>query len=370
MRGDEAEQAQEDQPHRRGASLLEVAVLVGEHHAGEEAERDQVTEGADDHQLATADAVNDGQGGHRGNEVHEADDDGADVGEGITQDGSAARKLHDLRRVVEDRVDTRELVKHRDAEGHENDLAVAAREEGDLATGCVLGNLRLHLADLLVALGLRGRETLGDLHGEFFAAVREQPARRLGDCGQEDQEEHGGHGHDAEHPPPGGLLVRDFADNSVRRVGQEDTEDDIELDEADQASTHACGCDLCGVDGRHHGGQAHADAAEETEDHKEGDRERGRGRHRPVRRSDQGGQRGEGGSESAHAEQDADPEEDGLTAEAIGQVTGDDCAENRTDCRDRDDHTLARGGQGIKLSEFFFRAGNDGGVKAEEQAAE
>ena len=127
-----------------------------------------------------------------------------------------------------------------------------------------------------------------NLHGEFFAAVGEQPSRRLGDGGQEDQEEHGGYGHDAEHPTPGGVFVRNFADDRVRGVGQEDTEDDIELDEADQASAHTRRRDLGGVDGRHHGGQAHADAAEEAEDHEEGDREGGRGRHRSVRSGDQG----------------------------------------------------------------------------------
>ena len=164
--------------------------------------------------------------------------------------------------------------------------------------------------------------------------------------------------------------MRDFADDRVRGVGQEDTEDDVELDEADQASAHAGGRDLCGVDGRHHGGQAHADAAEEAEDHEEGDRERGRGRHRSVCCRHQGGERGQGGREGADAEEDADPEEDGLTAESVGQVTGDDCAENRSDRRDRDNHAFARGGQGVELGKFFFRAGDDGGIKAEEQAAE
>ena len=201
-------------------------------------------------------------------------------------------------------------------------------------------------------------------------AVRHEPARRLGDGEQQEEEDRRGDDHDAEHPPPGGLLVRDLADNRVRGVGQEDTEDDIELDEADQPSAHACRSDFGGVDGRHHGGQAHANAAEEAEDHEEGDRERGRGRHRSVCCRHQGGQRGQGGREGAYAEEDADPEEDGLTAEAVGQVTGDNRADNRTDRRDRDDHALARGGQGVELGELFFRAGDDGGIKTEEQTAE
>ena len=208
-----------------------------------------------------------------------------------------------------------------------------------------------------------------NLHGEFFAAVGEQPARRLGDSRQEDQEEDRRHGHDAEHPTPGGVLVCDLSDHRVRGVCQEDTEDDVELDETDQASAHTCGRDLGGVDGRHHGGQAHADTAEEAEDHKEGDRERGRGRHRSIRCAHQCGQRGEGGSERSDAKQDADPEEDGLTAEAISQVAGDDGADNRTDRRDRNDHAFARGGQSVELGEFFFRTGDDGGIKTEEQAA-
>ena len=111
------------------------------------------------------------------NEVHEADDDGADVGEGIAQDGGTACELHDLRRVVEDRVDTGELVEHRDAEGHEDDLAVAAREEGDLTTRSVFGDLRLDLVDLLVALCLRGGEALGDCDGAFLLSMSQEPAR-------------------------------------------------------------------------------------------------------------------------------------------------------------------------------------------------
>ena len=200
--------------------------------------------------------------------------------------------------------------------------------------------------------------------------VGEQPTRRLGDGGQEDQEEDGGHGHDAEHPPPRGLLVRDLADNRVRGVGQEDTEDDIELDEADQPSAHACRSNFGGVDGRHHGGQAHANAAEEAEDHEEGDRERGRGRHRSIRCRHQGGQRGQGGREGTHAEEDADPEEDGLAAESVRKVTCDDSTDDSADGCDRNDHALARGGQGVELGELFFRAGDDGGIKTEEQAAE
>ena len=118
--------------------------------------------------------------------------------------------------------------------------------------------------------------------------VGEQPTRRLGDGGQEDQEEDGGHRHDAEHPAPRGVFVRDFADDRVGGVGQEDTEDDVELDQADQASAHAGGGDFGGVDGSDHGGQADADAAQEAEDHEEGDREGGRGRNRAVSSCHQG----------------------------------------------------------------------------------
>ena len=142
------------------------------------------------------------------------------------------------------------------------------------------------------------------------------------------------------------------------------------LNEADQPSAHTGGRDLGGVDGCHPGGQAHADAAEESEDHEEGDREHGRGRHRSVCCGHQGGQWGEGGSEGADAEQNADREEDGLTAESVRKVTCDDSTDDSADSRDRNEHAFSRGGQGIKLGEFFFRARDNGGVKAEEQAAE
>ena len=81
--------------------------------------------------------------------------------------------------------------------------------------------------------------------------------------------------------------MHDLADDRVRGVGQEDTEDDIELDQADQAPAHAGGGDFGGVNGSDHGGQADADAAEEAEQHEEGDRERGCGHELSVRDGDQ-----------------------------------------------------------------------------------
>ena len=162
----------------------------------------------------------------------------------------------------------------------------------------------------------------------------------------------------------------DLADHRVGGVGQEDTEDDVELDQADQATTHASGRNLSGVDRRDHGRQAHANAAEETEHHEEGDREGGRGRHSSIRTCDQCGQRGQRGRQSTNAEEDTDPEQDWLTAEAVGEVTGDDGTADRTDGCDGDDHALTQGGQSVQLGKFFFRTGNDRRVKAEEQAAE
>ena len=113
--------------------------------------------------------------------------------------------------------------------------------KGDLAARGVFGDLRLDLVDLFVALCLRGGEALGDCDGAFLLSMSQEPARSLGHGGKEDEEEDGGDGHDAEHPAPRGFLVGDLADHRVGGVGQEDTEDDVELDQADQATTHASG---------------------------------------------------------------------------------------------------------------------------------
>ena len=164
--------------------------------------------------------------------------------------------------------------------------------------------------------------------------------------------------------------MRNFADDRVGGVGQEDTEDDVELDQADQASAHAGGGDFGGVNGSDHGGQADADAAQEAEHHEEGDRERGRRHKLAVPDRIERRNRCQGCGQGSDAEEDTDPEEDGFTPKAVGELTGDNGAEYGADGRNGDDHALAHGGESVKLGEFFFRTRDDGCVKTEEQAAE
>ena len=138
--------------------------------------------------------------------------------------------------------------------------------------------------------------------------------------------------------------MHNLADDRIRGVGQEDTEDDIELNEANQAPTHTSGRNLGRVDGGYHGGEAHADASEEAEQHEEGNRERGRRHKLTVPDRIECRNRCQGGCQGADAEENTNPEEDGLTSKAVGELTGDNGAENRADGRDGDDHALAHGG--------------------------
>ena len=138
--------------------------------------------------------------------------------------------------------------------------------------------------------------------------------------------------------------MHNLADDRVRGICQQDTEDDIELDQAHQASAHTGGGDFSSVDRCNHRGQADADAAEEAEQHEEGDRERRRGDKFAVPDRIERRNRRQGCGQGSDAEEDTDPEEDGFTPKAVGELTGDDGAEYGADGRNGDDHTLAHGG--------------------------
>ncbi len=193
-------------------ALLEPAALVGEHHAGEEAQgASQVADRADDRELAATDLVNDGQRYGR-DEVHEADDDGADVGKASPRRGTTC-ELHDLRR--EDRVDTGELV----TIAMQNAMRMTCGsgvKEGDLppAASSAICALDSSICSWpLPAAVKRSR------NGRRVSSMSQEPARESRHGGKEDEEEDGGDGRDAEQSATRSLRGR-FRDHRVGGVAR------------------------------------------------------------------------------------------------------------------------------------------------------
>ena len=119
--GDEHQQPGENQ-HRGGGV---VVAGVREQDASQEGEADQVADRANDHQPSPADLIDHGEGRHGGDQVHEPDGH-AHPQRRVT---GRAGALHHLRRVVQDRVDPRQLVECRDGDGQQDHLAVLRGEE-------------------------------------------------------------------------------------------------------------------------------------------------------------------------------------------------------------------------------------------------
>ena len=323
--------------------------LEHEHDSGQEAHRDQVADGADDHEGATTDAVDDGQSGHCRDQVHQADGDGHEQGRVVV----GTRLLHDLGGVVQDRVDAGELVEHGDEERQGDDLEVAAREElaqGGLRPGG--GELVADLLDLFVGLLDGVAEATADGDRFLLVAFGHEPAWRFGNRHQEHEEQHRRDDHHAEHPTPRDLrVVDDLSDDVVRQIGHEDAEDDVELDEADEAAADPRWGDFRCVDRRAHRRQADADAADEAEDHE----------HQVAGR--------QGRSEGAEYVQDADEEQQLAAAEAVCGAATDERADDGADGGDGDGGAEA---PVVEVELFFERgvgSGDDGGVETEDQAA-
>ncbi len=107
---------------------------------------------------------------------------------------------------------------------------------------------------------------LQNVQGLGFAVHHDQPARAARDEEEHEQEEQGGDAGDAELPAPLGQAELEAAEEEIGGVGEQDADDDVGLEDADEASAPLGRGDLGDVHGPEHGGAADGDAADEAEE--------------------------------------------------------------------------------------------------------
>ena len=322
-----------------------------------------------------------GEHGDEGEEdVDDAHDDGVDHGVGH------AHIAEDAGGIVEHGVDAYGLLEDAEHDADE-DAEVAVGEEALGAHGDGLLDVGEDLCCARAAI-----DALEDAEGAVVATYHDEVARRLGHEADEQGEEACGHSFGTEHIAPAGLdgprvaaggygvdaLAYGFddgvgvvaEDEEVDEIDDELAEDDGELVPRDEHAADVGGrhlADVHGADGR---GQTYAYAANDAVD-VEGDEQREGGHAMGMDE-----ELGRHGAESRDKEEDAGHDERALTAEARGQQARECRAYDAADERRRRGEAVHEIGvleilgaeeEGLQT---FFCARDDGGVVAEEEAAE
>ena len=151
-----------------------------------------------------------------------------------------AGRPEDVGRVVEDRVDPRELVEDGDREGQQDDLAVLAHEERDLPLPVLGGEGLLDLADLEVGLVASTAWSPVD-HGTASSRRPTWNSQRgvSGTVNSSRKKIAAGTAITTNIQRQAISAGRRLRDDEVRQVGQQDAEHDVELHEADQPAAVA-----------------------------------------------------------------------------------------------------------------------------------
>ena len=102
--------------------------------------------------------------------------------------------------------------------------------------------------------------------GFVDAVLRDEPARAARDAKEQARKSAAGTAGDAELPAPrASAQVHQAGDDVVGEVGEQDSDDDVDLEEADQAAAPFSRGELGDVDRAEDGGAADAEAADEAE---------------------------------------------------------------------------------------------------------
>src|SRR5215472_17679008 len=101
-------------------------MFVGVEDPGDSGEGETAAYGSDEEERFATDLVDDGDADESGKEIGEADDDSLEV----ARHGAEASVGEDVVKVIEDGVDSGELVEEADGDGQEDKFAVAVLEEG------------------------------------------------------------------------------------------------------------------------------------------------------------------------------------------------------------------------------------------------
>jgi len=174
----------------------------------------------------------------------------------------------------------------------------------------------------------------------------------VGDGEEKRQEENGGEDTDADLETPLDGSELEVGDDGVRQIGEKDADDDVDLEEADEAASPFGGCKFRDVDGAEDGGAADAEASDEAEE------------------EEAGPGAGESASESGDDVEDGHDAESGAAADALAEGAGEDGSDDGAVKGDGYGEAFLAFGEGVVKLEGVGDSSDDGGVEAEEEAAE
>src|ERR1022692_1362477 len=237
--GEETDEADE-QPDQ------ELLALSGGKDDGHTGQTNGGAGGAGEQQFFAAQAVDHAHGDDGEEEVGGADGHGLEVAGDFVEAGA----LEDVVEVIEDGVDAGHLVEEADGDGEEDGAAVLVLEEG-FDSGAIFA---FHGADDVgdFAIGVGFADAGKNLAGLLDETAADQPARALRDAEEVKEEEQRGQGGHAEFPAPLFGAETHGADHVVRQVRDQNPRDDIELEEADEASAFGGGRNLGDIHGADH----------------------------------------------------------------------------------------------------------------------
>src|SRR5882757_1377337 len=180
----------------------------------------------------------------------------------------------------------------------------------------------------------------------------DQPAGAAGDAKKQEQEEYRGGSGDSQFPAPLGGAQTHRSQNIIRKIGEQNAEDNVELKQADEPAPPFCGRNLRDVHRAEHGRAADAKATDEAEKHQR--------RPVPCQSAAQGGD----DIEHGHGAQTVSP------AKSIAGYAGKHGADDRAPKRGGHRHSQSGGREMKRFGKRMGGAGNDGSVEPEQKAAE
>ena len=320
-------------------------VPVGEEDGGDSGEAGSGADGADEEKFLTANFVDESHRDHREDEVGGADGDGLKV----RRDFVEASIGEDRVQVIENGVDPGELVEHADGDSQENWQAV----------------LRVPQRIVLVMLGVDGGDDFlkfgfvilfadeaKNISSFVNAAFLGEPARTARNAKKHGQEEDGRQSRDAELPAPFGGSKLKSSDDVVREIGEKDSEDDVELEKADEAAAPLRGRNFGDVHRAQDGRTADAEAADEAKNHE--------CRPTPRKSTPDGG----------YDVKDCHETETVATADGIARETRRQRTDDGADERAGDRNTERPRRKVIEIFKRQFSAGNNDGIKSKKKTTQ
>ncbi len=138
-------------------------------------------------------------------------------------------------------------------------------KKGLVRRGAVLIDGSDNFVQVGAIIGIAGgaEDGLSFLHAAPFG----EPARALGNEEEHHQKQRGRDRRNPQLPAPLYVAESHSANQIVREIRHQNAEDDIELEEADESSTQACGCDFGNVHGAEHRRRANAEPTDEAGNH-------------------------------------------------------------------------------------------------------